>query len=416
MLVNRLLPLRSVVASLLAAFAALGGMSIVITARLHANLPPLSVITHAPTQMIARGKPLIVKWPPQGQAAGTIPSITPTVIAASANEHPVPIASLAKLMTAHLVLARFPLRLGSVGPYITITTNDVSQYYRDVAQDQSSVQVIAGERLSEYQLLQALLTRSANNIAQLLATWVAGSQTSFVAEMNHEAAKLGLQGTHFSDASGFDPSTRATARAVTVIAAIDMRNRIFDRIVDEHTVTLPVAGTLPNIVARIGTGNVVGIKSGYTIWSGGCAAIAIQLPTRFGTRQAIGVVLGQQGPNSLHRAASLAEGLATQLSSGVTDMTAVRQDQVVGSLRIPWLPKDHHLKLIAAKTLDLAAWPGQKVTYHLHLNVKNVVAGISLHTVVGYLSVVSPSRSQLVPIITSQKVPVPGAWWRLVHG
>jgi serine-type D-Ala-D-Ala carboxypeptidase (penicillin-binding protein 5/6) len=46
------------------------------------------------------------------------------------------------------------------------------------------VAVLAGQQLTERQLLEALLIPSGNNIAQILATQVAGSETRFIAEMN----------------------------------------------------------------------------------------------------------------------------------------------------------------------------------------------------------------------------------------
>jgi len=387
----------------------------VATKRLHASLPGFQASALTPQAVVARGIVPALSWPRQGQAAVALPSIAPGAVAASQHESPVPIASLAKLMTAHLVLTRFPLAAGSSGPIITISNTDVEQYNVDVAQDQSSVQVITGERLSEYQLLQALLTRSANNIAQLLATWVAGSQANFVDAMNRTAMQLNLDGAHFGDASGFNPATRATAQAVATIAAIDMRNPVFDKIVDEHMVTLPVAGTLPNIVARIGTTNVVGIKSGYTIWSGGCAAIATEDPTKSGdVTDGVAVVLDQQGPGSLHRAASLAERLADQVGTSVTSITAVNQNQVVGSLSIPWSRQDH-VKIVTAQPLTLSMWPGQKVTYALHIDTRHLVPGDRAHTVVGYLLVQSPLHRDKIKVVTTEPIPIPSTYWRLVH-
>jgi hypothetical protein len=53
------------------------------------------------------------------------------------------------------------------------------------------VAVRAGEQMTERQLLEALLIPSGNNIAQILATQLAGSDTRFIAEMNAEARALG---------------------------------------------------------------------------------------------------------------------------------------------------------------------------------------------------------------------------------
>ena len=50
---------------------------------------------------------------------------------------------------------------------------------------------------------------SADNIANYLAVWDAGSRPRFVAKMNAEAAHLGLVSTHYADASGPTPARGA---------------------------------------------------------------------------------------------------------------------------------------------------------------------------------------------------------------
>lgn len=399
---------------------ALGALALTIGTvfefRMNATLPPLKISLNPPTTLVAAGTQPDFHWPTQGQAAVAIPSLAANALASTPNQHPVPIASLAKLMTAYLVLERYPLAIGSQGPTLTMTSADEQQYYDDVAEDQSSVEVTAGEQLSEYQLLQALLTRSANNVAQLLASWVAGSQRSFVAQMNQTATRLDLTNTHFADASGFNPATKATAQAVATIAAMDMRNAVFDQIVDEHTVTLPLVGTLTNIVARIGTANVVGIKSGYTIWSGGCAAIATEEQSPSGSFPAIAVVLNQQGPASLHHAASIAEQLADEVGAGVVHIDGVRAHQQIGSLRIPWLGRvGSSVDLTLTRSVKVALWPGQAITYHAHLTSAIHLIGRAAGAVAGYLVLSWPMHTERIAIVTTGAIPPPSRWWRLLH-
>ena len=90
-------------------------------------------------------------------------------IHAGPNQHPAPIASVAKVMTAYLVLRDHPLRPGEDGPTITLTAADVADTDRRAGQHESVVPVAAGEQLTELQALQALLLPSANNIAAVLA-------------------------------------------------------------------------------------------------------------------------------------------------------------------------------------------------------------------------------------------------------
>ncbi len=114
-------------------------------------------------------------------------------------------------MTAYLVLHDHPLGVGEAGPTITLTAADVADTDRRSRRRESVVPVVAGERLTELQALQALLLPSANNIAAALARWDAGSETRFVARMNAAARSLGMRQTRYTDPSGYDPATVSTA-------------------------------------------------------------------------------------------------------------------------------------------------------------------------------------------------------------
>src|SRR3954454_9840307 len=147
-------------------------------------------------------------WPAYGQAAVQIGQ---SQVRASPNQHPAAIASIAKVMTAYLVLRDRPLRPGEDGPTITLTDADVADTDRRRGQEESVVSISAGERLTERQALQALLLPSANNIAAVLARWDAGSAGRFVARMNATARSLGMTQTRYTDPSGYDDATVSTA-------------------------------------------------------------------------------------------------------------------------------------------------------------------------------------------------------------
>jgi hypothetical protein len=192
-----------------------------------------------------------VGWPQQGQAALVLGNGRP---AATPGERPVPIASLAKVMTAYLTLQRYPLSGAQDGFMITITAAQADAAARDAAENQSDVAVAVGEQLTERQLLQALLIPSGNNIAQILAAHLAGSEPSFVEEMNAEARMLGMDHTTYTDPSGFDPSTVSTAADQLRVFEQAMRFPVFRQIVSTPSVTLPIAGTLTNFNPLIADG------------------------------------------------------------------------------------------------------------------------------------------------------------------
>ena len=228
------------------------------------------------------------RWPRRGQAALVLGSARP---AASPHEQPVPIASLAKVMTAYLTLERYPLSAAQDGFTITVTAAQAQAEAQDAAQDQSDVAVQAGEQLTERQLLEALLIPSGNNIAWMLAARVAGSDTRFLGEMNAEARTLGMDHTIYTDPSGFDASTVSTAADQLRVFQRAIRSPTFRQIVSMASVTLPVAGTVTNYNPLIAQGYAG--KTGSDSAAGGCLAFFTHVTVGEHRLTAVGVVMGQ---------------------------------------------------------------------------------------------------------------------------
>src|SRR4051794_865055 len=190
-----------------------------------------------------------VEWPAQGSAAVAVGKGR---IHASGGGQPVPIASLAKVMTALVVLRSRPISAQDPGFTITITSDDVADTERRRADGQSVIAVVAGEQLTERQALQALLLPSANNVAMALARAVSGTVAAFVDEMNVDARRLAMTATDYTDPSGYDPSTVSTARDQLRLARAAMRIDALAEIVAEPTATIPHSGVVYNTDALVG--------------------------------------------------------------------------------------------------------------------------------------------------------------------
>jgi len=245
-------------------------------------------------------------WPTHGQAAFVLTG--QSRIQAGPNQHPAAIASIAKVMTAYLVLREHPLPPGQDGPTITLTEADVADTDRRRGQQESVVSIAAGEQLTERQALEALLLPSANNIAAVLARWDAGSVERFVTRMNATARSLGMADTRYTDPSGYDDATVSTAADQVRIVDRAMRLPVFASIVATPIATLPVAGTVHNTNTLLGHEGFVGVKTGSTAAAGGCFAFRA-IRRIDGKRTAItGVVLGQPGHDRI--AAGLAAAVA----------------------------------------------------------------------------------------------------------
>jgi D-alanyl-D-alanine carboxypeptidase (penicillin-binding protein 5/6) len=260
----------------------------------------------------ARGEALpSTVWPPHGQAAVQVGQ---SQVQAGPNQHAAPIASVAKVMTAYLVLHDHPLRPGQDGPTITLTDADVADTDRRRRQQESVVSIAAGEQLTERQALQALLLPSANNIAAVLARWDAGSADRFVARMNATARSLGMTHTRYTDPSGYDDATVSTAADQVRIVDRAMRMPVFASIVATPSATLPVAGTVHNTNTLLGHNGFVGVKTGSDDAAGGCFAFrAIRWID--GKRTTItGVVLGQPGHNRIAAGLAAADAMVDRIA------------------------------------------------------------------------------------------------------
>ena len=251
-------------------------------------------------------------WPAHGQAAFV--QTGQSQVQASPNQHAAPIASVAKVMTAYLVLRDHPLRPGQDGPTITLTEADVADTERRRGQQESVVSIAAGEQLTERQALLALLLPSANNIATVLARWDAGSEDQFIARMNATARSLGMTHTRYTDPSGYDYATVSTAADQVRIVDLAMRLPAFASLVATPSATLPVAGTVHNTDTLLGHNGFVGVKTGSDDAAGGCFAFrAIRWID--GKRTTLtGVVLGQPGDNQIAAGLAAADAMVDRVA------------------------------------------------------------------------------------------------------
>src|SRR6266496_3061922 len=282
---------------------------------------PTDVLRGAHRGALGEALPSTV-WPAHGQAAFI--QTGQSQVQAGPNQHAAPIASVAKVMTAYLVLRDHPLRPGQDGPTITLSDPDVADTDRRSRQRESVVPIAAGEQLTERQALQALLLPSANNIAAVLARWDAGSADRFVARMNATARSLGMTHTRYTDPSGYDDATVSTAADQVRIVDRAMRLPAFASIVATPSATLPVAGTVHNTNTLLGHKGFVGVKTGSDKAAGGCFAFrAIRWID--GKRTTItGVVLGQPGHNQIAAGLAAADAMVDRIASPVRAQRQVR--------------------------------------------------------------------------------------------
>lgn len=274
--------------------------------------PPPSPLAKPPTSLGA------VSWPQAGTAAAEITGVG--VVAGPGAHRPVPIASIAKVMTAYIVLRDHPLNPGQQGPDIVVQPAEAAAYPAEVRDGESLVPVAAGERVSERQALEALLLPSADNMAWILARWDAGSRAGFVARMNATARALGMTATRYTDPSGLAASTVSSAVDQVVLGTAAMHQPALAAIAAMRAAVIPVAGLVRNYNALLGQDGIAGLKTGSDSAAGGCVLLASWRDVRGGGRVLIvAAVLGQPGtdetilPNALGAGRHLMLGLGQAL-------------------------------------------------------------------------------------------------------
>jgi D-alanyl-D-alanine carboxypeptidase (penicillin-binding protein 5/6) len=234
-------------------------------------------------------------------------------MAVSPDERPVPIASLAKVMTAYLVLKHYPMNPADEGRDFVVDEDAVADTETRRLQDQSIVEVSAEEQLTERDALMAILLPSANNVAVLVAREVSGSVAAFVAEMNHTARALGMTSTTYTDPSGFDTRTVSTALDQLRLALAVASDDTLAAIMATPEYSLPVAGKVANTNDLIGQDGFVGMKTGSDDAAGGCFMFRSWRHTVRGNEPLTGVVLGQRGHNLIDAGLYAAKQLVDRL-------------------------------------------------------------------------------------------------------
>ncbi len=123
-------------------------------------------------------------------------------------------ASLTKLMTAYLAFE--DIRDGKLSLEDKVVSSPQA-----VIQPPSKIGLPVGAEMRVETALKALIVKSANDVAVMLAEKMAGSEEAFVARMNATAKRLGMTGTIFKNANGLPhPDQVTTAKDMAILGRV----------------------------------------------------------------------------------------------------------------------------------------------------------------------------------------------------
>ncbi len=351
------------------------------------------------------GQTVSLPWPAYGEAA--LGAQGYRLLAEDGKQTPVPIASVAKVITALAVLNKYPLTANASGPSITLSQADVDIYNSAVAEDGSAVAVSAGEQISERQMLEAMLLASANNMATSLANWAFGSLPAYEDTANNLVKGLGMGNTQMADASGFSPQTVSTAEDLVKLGQAAIANPAIVQIVSEAKATVPVAGQIYNYNQLLGSDGIIGIKTGNTDQAGGTFLFAANRNIGSQTVMVFGAVLG--APDL---ATAMADGRKLVVASdlGFLASTPVKKGDLLGVYKTKW---GASIDAMAAADLSVLSWKSQAVV--LTSDLQTLSVGAPAGKVVGGVTISAGTYKQSAAAVLAQPLTKPSILWRLLH-
>jgi serine-type D-Ala-D-Ala carboxypeptidase (penicillin-binding protein 5/6) len=180
-------------------------MALALAAALAVSAPVSSAAAPVQSAPSSPGDPL----PLAARAAILVDAATGRVLYEHNADQPFVPASLAKLMSLHIIYQE--LEDG------TIKRSDVVSLSRNAWADHqvpgsSLMNLGPGQIVTVEELMKGMAVASGNDAAVALAEYVAGSAAAFVARMNDEARFMGYTTLHFTDPAGVRTDNSVTAR------------------------------------------------------------------------------------------------------------------------------------------------------------------------------------------------------------
>jgi len=394
-------------------------------ARLEAAAPELIPTLTSTTWRAAPGPLAPIAVPAQGSlAVESVDGHAVTTLASSQAGIVRPTASVAKTMTALVILEVHPLLPAQAGPILTMTRQDVDDYRSIAAAGGSFAPVTLGEHLSERDLLVGLMLPSANNLALTAARWIDGSVAAFVARLNARAEQLGMSHTHFADPDGLAAATTSTAADLVLLGAAAVADDALLSVVSTTTATLPDGTVVTNLDQLLGVDpGWLGIKTGWTPPAGGCLLFAARRILAPGAPPltVVGAVLGQP-PDGNADLAHPELGAAFSVARAAVDaafgqFAAVRVGPasvpVSGTIDGPW-GVSSALHLVGADRFVLLQRGGT-------LTVAAAAVAVPAPSAPGAPAGTVSVSLLGVPIgawtlVTDRHLDGPSPWWKLLHG
>ncbi|MGX8906603.1 serine hydrolase [Streptomyces netropsis] len=362
---------------------------------------PTLKLTASKSHSFEGAKPSL-PWPTEGQGYVEVSGLG--TMGSFGEQKPVPIGSVAKTMTAYMVLKNHPLKQGENGPMIDIDAKAVSDAGKESEGESVLNTVKPGQKISLRDALSAVMIPSANNIARLLARWDSQSEEAFIKKMNDTAKDLGMKNTTYTDASGLMETTVSTAEDQVKLGKKAMEIPALVAITKLPSWKDPSGTTHRNYNTLVPFNGAIGIKTGSTTKAGGNLLFAGQKEIGGTTQLIVAAVLGQHKAPIIDTVNAVSKKVLIAAQGELKDHKVVKKGDVVGRV-------DDGLggttPVVATKDVTAVGWSGLTVSLALNDAGRKLPHSAKAGTEVGQLTVGSGPGQVRVPVTLKKDLAEP---------
>ncbi len=365
-------------------------------------LPAPALTLTADESYTFEGSEAALPWPSEGQGRMDVNGIG--TMGDFGKQTPVAIGSVAKAMTAYVVLKDHPLKSGAEGPNIPVdaTAEKEGGYNKD---GESTLNTIKqGDNLTLRQAITAIMIPSANNVARLLARWDADTEAAFIKKMNDAAKDLGMQNTTYTDASGLKETTVSTAEDQVKLGNELVKMPALMEITSMGQWIDPSGQKWYNYNYLVPYNGAIGIKTGTTTAAGGNLLFAARKEVGGETVTLVGAILGQHKAPIIKTVNDVSRVAMLAAQDAMTSAKILKKGDVVGYV-------DDGLggqtPVVVTKDVTAVGWAGFKVK--LSFASDDVPHTAKAGTKVGTLTVGDGSGGAVkVPVALQKDLVEPG--------
>ncbi|MFF7391757.1 D-alanyl-D-alanine carboxypeptidase [Streptomyces scabiei] len=324
-------------------------------------LPTPTLALTADASYAFEGDKVSLPWPDEGQGWMDVEGIG--TMDSFGEQKPVAIGSVAKAMTAYVILKEHPMKPGSKGKTIPVDAKAETEGGYDKDGESTLNTVKEGDQLSQYDAIAAIMIPSANNIARLLARWDSkGSEADFVKKMNAAAKDLGMKNTTYTDPSGLKETTVSTAEDQVKLGNELVKMKALTDITRLPSWKDPSGQPWSNYNRLVPYDNAIGIKTGSTTAAGGNLLFAATKDVGGETAIVVGAILGQHTPPIIDTVNAVSKTAMIAAQDALTSDTILKKGDVVGYV-------DDGLggqtPVVATKNVSAVGWAGKTVKLEL---------------------------------------------------